>query len=508
MIVTFFSVYMACSSVLKKFLIAHRMLNLCRAIRGKDIETVRSILLKNPELVNLQSTDFLKAFFYSPMFTALLAGHKEIIELLIDLGADVGERLYFDFTYLHIPSLFQNWESNEEIAELLIQRGADVNACAYDRSTMTSPLQGAIFEDHLEYAEFLLKNGARLEGPEWDKFCPMDSVLESPKGKQAELLKLLIKYGLDTRYLSTFGEDYLNLTLRTSIICDIEVLEIVKILLDSGISANILNQDDAPPLFFATILKNTELMSLLIENGADVNFKSENCKGYFPLIFAIDNNNEDVVELLLSRGADINAKNENGCTALHFAIDQRLEKIIKLLLKEGALISLEDNEGWTPLSYLNPNDESDYPYINIMIKEMAKRNFLSASNVSQTDRDLILNHRPLIELFQKCMFEIIEMSKTNFYASYSYHWILEMRDVKKLANLTKNKDFVLKFEENLHEFPNYEIELRKNFEEATQFRDRLAIVISRLDDLFDGLLPAVVTRKLSENLTVEDLPLQ
>lgn len=47
------------------------------------------------------------------------------------------------------------------------------------------------------------------------------------------------------------------------------------------------------------------------------------------------------------------------------------------------------------------------------------------------------------------------------------------KNIEKLVELTKNKELVLKFEENLHTFTCYDYELRNIFDEAVKIRDNI-----------------------------------
>lgn len=90
------------------------------------------------------------------------------------------------------------------------------------------------------------------------------------------------------------------------------------------------------PLTMACITGQYETVKLLIENGADVNYK-ENKKWYnerTPLIFTVeeaDKNKYKIVKYLLDNGADKNIKTTYGQSALDIAKSNNDKKMIDLL---------------------------------------------------------------------------------------------------------------------------------------------------------------------------------
>lgn len=463
--------------------------NLRLAIKDRNIEKVRGIISTNPEIVHLP----LKKTQCTPLWEAMFRGHHEIVELLVDSGANVNERFsseknkFRNLTFLQCLALQGGfWKSSKKIAKLLISRGADVNANYEDGSTKTA-LKMALTDGNVSYSKFLLKNGAKLRGP-------MTCILSAPKCKQKELLQLLIKHGLDLNYRNKDGGNYLHLTISNAVsqqTLDIEVVEIAKILLNNGISVKDLDKNGQSPLHYAVIKYSPVLVSLLIEKGADVNAK--NRKGIFPLYLAAQQNNINLVEYLLSNGAEINAQTECGDTVLHAACHHRHERLVNLLIRRGVNISVENIAGWTPFAILNPKHykQFDIPCIRAMVKEIAKvkysRAFRARLLVSDKDMNLIQAHPTVEGFYHGCMKELYELESTKFYSSYSYYSILMMTEdnIHMLSNLTSCADFVVKFEAYLYGFSYYRDDLRMIFDEAVKMRNKSVKINCKLDPTFE-----------------------
>ncbi|RDW87776.1 hypothetical protein BP5796_03470 [Coleophoma crateriformis] len=87
-------------------------------------------------------------------------------------------------------------------------------------------------------------------------------------------------------------------------------------------------------------------IELLIDEGADVNFKSKS--GITPLMLSIENQRPDILSKLISKGAKVTVSDEQGVTPLAFASQMGNTKMMEHLLAAGAEIddgSLHDAAG-------------------------------------------------------------------------------------------------------------------------------------------------------------------
>lgn len=325
-----------------------------------------------------------------------------------------------------------------------------------------NPLDLALFRGNLQLIESLLKNGAKLDGPEWVDFSPANYVFFNNNSKvYKDMILLLVKYGFNPDLPNECGENCLHLLTKNVTEEDSNNIETAEILIKAGVSINKTDMYQVTPLQNCIMKKNFKLLSFLVERGADVNQRSAH--NWTPLYMAVVMRCEDFVcQFLLSKGADIDAKNDVGQTSLHVACVTFNFKLISLLIKRGADITVEDKNGKTPFTSLRTpirNFDEDIFYVcsNILIKKIS---ILSFQNIPVSSKDLecIRNDARYREYFEKCVTELNLMTKTKFYAIYTYYWVLKMqsKNNRKLANLTKNREFLAKFEENLGSFPSYQ----------------------------------------------------
>lgn len=110
---------------------------------------VMSKLLRSGLDINLQDVNG-----QPPLVTATLAGHDDMVRLLLDHKADVMGRTNKGMTALHAAA----YAGNLTIAKMLIAHGADIN----DQANIAgiTPLHAAAEEDHADVVKQLVAAGA------------------------------------------------------------------------------------------------------------------------------------------------------------------------------------------------------------------------------------------------------------------------------------------------------------------------------------------------------------
>jgi len=184
--------------------------DLSNAVASRNVKKVDDILSMRPDLVN--ATMFNKPIFYSTckfdkiemcrlfiskgaqvtgaaLLDACFNARPEIIQLLLDSGADVSERDSKGKTVLH--SVCHNGDS-KEVLPLLIARGADINAKDNNGAT---PLHHAAQNSMEWQIEIFVNAGANVNAQDNNGKTPIHYAIEGNGG--AGMTEALLQFKAD-----------------------------------------------------------------------------------------------------------------------------------------------------------------------------------------------------------------------------------------------------------------------------------------------------------------------
>jgi ankyrin repeat protein len=122
----------------------------------------------------------------------------------------------------------------------------------------------------------------------------------------------------------------------------------IKSLIAQGEDINTRNIRGHAPIHLATVKGNSDVVQLLLENGADVNVVGTD-SGCTSLHYATSLGHVDLCELLIRYGADTDAQTAKLETPLHLAIAKGHREVVAILLKYRARLDIRDKNGMLPL---------------------------------------------------------------------------------------------------------------------------------------------------------------
>ena len=123
----------------------------------------------------------------------------------------------------------------------------------------------------------------------------------------------------------------------------------VAALLDRGEPIDLRSRDGWTPLHLAAYMGRAEAARTLVSRGAPVDAVSTNGTKNTPLCAALAGSGDhEIVRLLLEAGADPNFRAELGVTPLHLAASRGADALVHRLLERGADGAARMNDGTTP----------------------------------------------------------------------------------------------------------------------------------------------------------------
>jgi ankyrin repeat protein len=262
---------------------------------------VVQLLLDRGADVNLTST-----YGDTPLVEAAKQGRKEVVQLLLDRGADVNLTPKYGDT----PLVGAAKQGRKEVVQLLLDRGANMNLTSTFGDT---PLVEAAKQGHKGVVQLLLDRGADVNLAFGCKNTPL---VEATKQGHKGVVRLLLDRGAGIDRFSYF---HLRRTALAEA-ADKGDESMVQLLLNRGANKN-------TGLFSSAWAGDVVGTWTLLRLGADKNFA---------LVGAAMSGRKPAVLELLKDGADPNVITPHG-TALSAAASARWhEHVINLLLQEGA----------------------------------------------------------------------------------------------------------------------------------------------------------------------------
>lgn len=289
----------------------------------------------------------------TPLHYACTLGRAEITSLLINHYSDINIRRKTDgFTPLHCSCRYGH---NNIVKHLLIHR-ADVNIS----SNYSTPLLEACLQSQTETVEILLKKGASANKTGRNGTTPLHA---AAMVGNVEIVDLLLTMNA-----------FLNLDMNgynpLHVACSKGHVAVVVKLLRHYRQDVILNSKTfkMSPLMVASAVGHADVVSVLLDEGADVNFFDEN--GITSIKLAIQNNFEDVVAILLKNGAKIDK-------TLHYACKVGNENLVKFLISKHADVYEVDENSGTPL-HETCGSPPEFPFVVRTFSDI-KMNFIYMS---------------------------------------------------------------------------------------------------------------------------------
>jgi uncharacterized protein len=282
-------------------------------------------------------------------------GHVEIVqELLTRTDVDVNHINNLGWTaLLEAVILGDGGDRHQQIVQLLVDHGADVHIADKDGVT---PLAHARARGFIEIERILIAALSR----------DLQLIAAAEQG-EAEAVQQLLAQGASVRARDNHG--------RTALIAAAyrNDLAIADLLIAAGADVNAQDDTQQSAYLIATSDGYQDLLKRTLQAGADVHsLDSYNGTG---LIRAADRGHVEIIAELLKTDIAIDHINRLGWTALLEAIilgdgGPRHTEVVRLLVEAGADVNLADANGITPLAHAR---QRGYEQMTLILEQAGAR---------------------------------------------------------------------------------------------------------------------------------------
>jgi ankyrin repeat protein len=303
------------------------------AIERGDIAIIRDLIAKGWDVKQDNSR--------IPLHLAAERGHLEIVNLLLEKGADINAPDKNGLTPLCVAAL----NRNSEIVNLLLKKGAQVSDKALQVTTTTEILkrltkekakqeataEEAIADDTSDTSSSSVQekaispiasslpsssdaaktsaHGSHSEdrsaaaaaiytaSPTSVLSASSEELIEAVKAGNQLAVKALLVKGENVNTIEEQGKSLLYLA------AEFNKLQVFKLLLEAGAKPDVKSQVGRTPLFPSIFSKNTEMVQLILEKDSSIINKVDS-KGQTPLCYALERNQREIAKLLIEKGAD------------------------------------------------------------------------------------------------------------------------------------------------------------------------------------------------------------
>lgn len=276
---------------------------------------------------------------------AILYNRSDIVKLLINKGSRIDIIDNEDRSILYVAIRYDY----QEIIDILLEHNKNsIGIFLFDIRDRSNhvPIHYTILFNNAVALTKLLDSGASPNTIDTNGY---NSLHLSVYMRSYKMCSIIIKYNIDINSRINSGETALHIA------CNLQLVDIVKLLILNGINVNIQDFDhEFTALHYCVNLNNKELVSILLKNGADPNI--QDIVGNTVIHMAISENNLECLAMIVEDKSDrktkplnLNLWNFDGKIALLIALEinpPNLTKYIDFLL-DNSNLNIQDNDGNT-----------------------------------------------------------------------------------------------------------------------------------------------------------------
>ena len=293
------------------------------AAHNGDEETVQSLMSNRSQVSDRNEKG------WTALHAASVAGKLNIVRILLrepfQFNINANDNVF------RTPLMFAVENGYDDIVDLLIDGGADPNY--QHQKSLRSVLDHAIKHNHSSTLQLLLLKGADPNQPNTMGLTPLASAYKSP-----DMLRILLAHSADPFIVTSLGITALHWAARGG------VVDAIQQLLDQGMDPNMREAGSrCDPLYRAVDGQEEDAVALLLRRGANPNALYDD--DWTPLMMACKKGYLSICQALVNAGARTSRREKckpEGWTALHIAA---MSKSIPMASGRGSIHSQRHDLG-------------------------------------------------------------------------------------------------------------------------------------------------------------------
>ncbi|KAJ8688144.1 hypothetical protein QAD02_023939 [Eretmocerus hayati] len=388
----------------------------------------------------------------TPLLLAVEKGGKEVVQMLVEAGADVTACDMNGNSILHHATA--NNKLDLGVIRLLMTKGAKPHVPNNDSQT---PLRLAVFHRGAGFTEKMI-----LAVKNMFNFVDNGALFAAVESGQEYLVKLLLNLGLSAKLLSPTGISllYNAMMFRSKYSSDDVWIKVLKLLLEHGADA-VEYQSPFSPIIGVVRFGSVPALKIFIDRGVDL----KNEKAFSAPLLVVAANNPDVsmmkflinqsvhhIDLkddsmghtalmesvlcpedrtehaneLLKDGASVHCLDAAGNSVLFRAVENDLPQFVNLLLFHGAMIDKKVLGCAIMHSLIDPSEIPKYLIAHLVLRK---------SRGSEIDDEILslIQKSKFREYFGSCESEIIALRQCVVSSSVTLYDILSYENLTKFA---------------------------------------------------------------------------
>ncbi len=252
-------------------------------------------------------------------------GYTDIVEILLDKGADVIAKDQYGNTPIELASRFKNIE----IIRILANKIFEELTCACKMK-----------ESDIEKIKTLVEQDVNINLEDKYKNTP---IVYACKTGRYDIVNYLLENGFNLR-----KDRHIKKMLKYA--CNNDTKDVLECLLDNGADIDVLYKGRETLLMYACKKGKLDIVEYLVEKGIELDYEDKFKKT--AIMYAIQSNSLDIVQYLTKKGANINHKDVKNKTVARYAVESQNSEIIKYLItRDNYKEYIDEKDGKTLLMY-------------------------------------------------------------------------------------------------------------------------------------------------------------